>query len=166
MHAQLHSEFVFAHVLLIGFAFLILPSATAARSCPPIADPTTRATRFRRWSFLAFKLIGAVAIVFCGTFDLASVMTSTGLQPQAALLGYVIAFRWALWDQQYRCPVCLRLLTSPAQIGHASGTFLEWCGTEFVCAHGHGFLYVPEIVTSYSAQRWSTLDSSWRGLFL
>jgi hypothetical protein len=40
-------------------------------------------------------------------------------------------------------------------IGEASHTFLDWYGTEFVCARGHGFLHVAEFRTScYAEQRW------------
>jgi len=38
---------------------------------------------------------------------------------------YLLAFRWALIDQRQRCPVCLRLLTSPTRIGAPSQTFLD-----------------------------------------
>jgi hypothetical protein len=58
------------------------------------------------------------------------------------------------------------VLTSPALIGMASQTFLEWYGTELICEKGHGLLHVPEIPNScYSTQRWTYLDPSWRVLF-
>jgi hypothetical protein len=82
------------------------------------------------------------------------------------LFGYVLAFRWILIDQRRRCPVCLRLLSHPTRIGGLSHVFLEWCGTEFICARGHGLLHVPEVATSsYGSQRWPPLDPSWSSLF-
>ena len=84
----------------------------------------------------------------------------------ALIVGTIVALRWALNDQRQRCPVCLRLLTGPTRIGGASQTFLEWYGTELMCAQGHGLLYVLEIPTScYSTQRWQYLDPSWSSLF-
>jgi hypothetical protein len=81
-------------------------------------------------------------------------------------LGYILGFRWLLIDQRRRCPVCLRILTNPTRIGHASRTFLEWYGTELICRKGHGLLHIPEIPGScYGPQRWLYLDPSWRSLF-
>jgi hypothetical protein len=58
--------------------------------------------------------------------------------------------------------VCLHLLSHPVRIGEASHTFLDWYGTEFVCARGHGLLHVGEVRTScYAPQRWLYLDPSW-----
>jgi hypothetical protein len=104
-------------------------------------------------------------IVTCGTLDLACV-TSVQFQAHGVLMGYFLAFRWALKDQRRRCPVCLRILTNPTRIGRASQMFLEWYGTELLCTKGHGLLHVPEIPTScYSTQRWMYLDPSWSSLF-
>src|SRR5262249_932432 len=133
---------------------------------PRCGDRTPWTKRSRRWIFLGIKLALILPIVFCGTLDLAPLISSSGIQPHAMLVGYVLAFRWALIDQRERCPVCLRLLTSPTRIGRPSQTFLEWYGTELMCDKGHGLLHVTEIPTScYSAQRWLYLDPSWRSLF-
>jgi hypothetical protein len=71
-----------------------------------------------------------------------------------------------LTDQRQRCPVCLRSLANPTRIGSPSQSFLEWYGTELICTHGHGLLYVPEIPTSwYRTQRWQYLDPTWSSLF-
>lgn len=157
-----------AHLLMIPIALLILPATTSLDlgEYPGMAPWPSRATRLRRWIFLAMKLALILPIVFCGTFDLAPIISRTGLQAHATLLGYVLAFRWALVDQRRRCPVCLRLLANPARIGQPSRTLLDWCGTELICTKGHGLLHVPEIPTSsYSRQRWLYLDPSWRSLF-
>jgi hypothetical protein len=94
---------------------------------------------------------------------------SIGLEPiqgQVSLVGYILAFRWAIIDQRLRCPVCLRLLTNPIRIGQPSQTFLSWYGIELMCVRGHGLLHVPEFRTScYSTQRWLYLDPSWNSLF-
>ena len=125
----------------------------------------TLATRSRRWIFLAAKLALLLPIVVCGALDLGAIFTM-GLAVHGMLAGSVVAFRWTLTDQRKRCPVCLRLLTSPTRIGGASHAFLAWYGTELICGRGHGLLHVPEIRTSsYWTQRWTHLDASWRELF-
>src|SRR5205823_5350415 len=114
---------------------------------------------------LAIKIALILPIAICGSLDVASV-AARGLQHHGMLVGLILGIRWALIDQRRRCPVCLRLLTSPTRIGGASHAFLEWYGTELVCAQGHGLLYVPEIPNScYSTQRWQPLDASWSSLF-
>jgi hypothetical protein len=78
----------------------------------------------------------------------------------------LFGLRWTLRDQRQRCPVCLRVVEHPAQVGQASRTFLAWNGTELMCMDGHTLLHVPGIPTSwFGAQRWLYLDTSWDFLF-
>jgi hypothetical protein len=165
--SQGHRERIFAHFLMILIASLTLPATTSLALGEYPGNPCSpaRALRFRRWIFLALKFSLILPIVFCGTFDLAPIVSATGLQPHATLVGYALAFRWALIDQRRRCPVCLRLLANPATIGQPANTFLGWYGTELFCIKGHGLLHVPAIPTSYSTQRWLDLDASWSCLF-
>jgi hypothetical protein len=144
--------------LLMAIALLVLPTTTS------LALGEYPRRRLRRWIFLLFKFALIFPIVLFGTLDLSPVI-GIGLIPDLVVLGYVLAFRWAFIDQRQRCPVCLRLLTSPARIGEASHTLLDSYGTEFCCTRGHGLLHVPANSTSYSTQRWLELDSSWSGLF-
>ncbi len=147
-------DMLFAHLLMMAIAFFALPAITSMR----LGEyPAT--WRCRRWMFLGVKFVLIVPIVVCTSFHLGAI------GGDAALLGYILGFRWALVDQKRRCPVCLRLLTNPTLIGEASHTFLEWYGTELFCARGHGLLHVPEMPTSYNTQHWSDLDSSWSSLF-
>ena len=77
-----------------------------------------------------------------------------------------LAIRWALKDQQDRCPVCLRRLGNTVSIGDRSKVFLEWHGTESMCLKGHGLLRVPENPEiGYHAQRWLQFDPFCAGLF-
>jgi hypothetical protein len=88
------------------------------------------------------------------------------VQSLATVIISLVGLRWALRDQWQRCPVCLRLLSSPASVGHPSRIFLAWSGTETICRRGHGLLHVPDVSTSwFHAQRWLSFDSSWRQLF-
>jgi len=118
----------------------------------------------RRWAFFAAKIALLLPLVFFGGLALWTVLG--GLSVHCMLAGYVIVFRWAILDQRRRCPECLRLVSHPAPIGEPSHVFLEWYGTEFACAKGHGLLHVPEIPTvSFRTQKWMRLDRSWRALF-
>lgn len=128
--------------------------------------------RFRRWLFLASKIVLILPIVYFGSLDLAHLRasmnpaTSEYIQIVSSFFICLFALRWTLRDQRSRCPVCLGKLTSPARVGHPSRTFLAWNGTELICAGGHGLLHVPEIPTSwFSTQRWLYLDPSWEVLF-
>jgi hypothetical protein len=154
-------QLIVAYLLMIVLAIVILGATTSLGlgEYPPNRNSP------RRWIFLALKIALIVPIIFCGSLNLAS-FTATEIQPHALLVGYVLAFRWALIDQRKRCPVCLRLLANPTRIGRPSQTFLEWYGTELMCLRGHGLLHVPEIPTiSFNTQRWLYLDRSWSGLF-
>lgn len=150
------------HLMVLFLALLLLPATTSLG----LGEYPALAPKLRCWLFLAVKLALLVPTVYCGTFDLTAIVTSGQIQPHGLLVGYVLAFRWALIDQRQRCPVCLHLLASPARIGQPSHIFLAWYGTELVCPQGHGLLHVPEIPTSsYSTQRWLRLDPSWGSLF-
>ena len=158
---------ILAFIGVIGMSLLILPVSTplSLGEYPANHHSPPWTTRLRRWIFLGLKFALVLPIVFCGSLDLLSTI-AMGIQPHGLLIFCIFGFRWVLMDQRRRCPVCLRLLTNPAQIGRSSQTFLEWYGTELMCTRGHGLLHVPEIKTScYSTQRWMYLDPSWSGLF-
>lgn len=113
----------------------------------------------RRWLFFAAKILLLAPVpLFAG-----AISPALGV---FVFLGAIFAMRWVLEDQRRRCPTCLRLLDKPVRIGHASRTFLEWHGSEFVCLRGHGLLHVPEQPSIwFDQQRWMELDASWSGLF-
>jgi hypothetical protein len=128
--------------------------------------------RLARWLFLAAKL-GLISAIGCfASLDLAYVGTDPW-SPWAPFVQLVASFviclfglRWAVADQQQRCPVCLRRVTHPARVGLASCTFLGWNGTEMICLGGHTLLHVPSLPTSwFGAPRWTYLDHSWDFLF-
>jgi len=144
------------HLLVAVLAFLIVSALT-----PTSHGEYPQSGRIRRGAFLTLQFVLLVPLVFWGTFDLAKLLSASGLQPHASLIGYAVAFRWALNDQRRRCPVCLRRLSGSASIGHFAHNFLEWYGTELFCLKGHGLLHVPEIATTYSTRRWLDLDRSW-----
>jgi len=151
--------------IFVSLLLLSITTPLALGEYPANRHSPTGAIGLRRWIFLAIKLVLILPIACCGTLDLAAI-TSMNFQPHGLLVGLILAWRWALIDQRQRCPVCLRLLSNPTRIGGPSHMFLEWYGTELICARGHGLLYVPEIPTSCcSMQRWQYLDPSWGSLF-
>lgn len=162
-------QYLASSLLVLVIAVLILPTTTSFSlgQYPAGSHSSARSVRLNRFVFFAMKLTIVTPIVFCGTLALAPGIALAWLRPQAMLIGYFFAFRWALIDQRRRCPVCLRLLANPVRLGQSSHTMLDWYGTELMCSSGHGLLYVPEAPnSSYSSQKWLPLDSSWRGLFL
>ena len=156
-----------AYLIMVASAVIIIyaTSSFALGEYPAHVASPAHARRFYRWTFLILKFALVVPLVFFLTFDVAIPLSHPVLQPHATLVGYVIAFRWALNDQRRRCPVCLRYLRESASIGQFSHNFLEWYGTELFCARGHGLLHVPQIATTYDTQRWQDLDHSWSVLF-
>jgi hypothetical protein len=148
-------------------AVLLLPLYTSVRlgEYPATRHSPRGSMRLIRWCFLGLKVALLAPSVYWG-MQLAGALLGPPVQAHGLLIGYVLALRWALLDQRRRCPVCLRVLTNPTPIGCPSQTFLEWYGTELICARGHGLLHVPEILTScYSSPRWLYLDRSWSSLF-
>ena len=164
----------FVFLFALALACLALPATTSLPlgEYPASSNRLPLGTKFRRWVFLAVKIVLIVPIVYYGSIDLAHLslsmdsLSSQYIQLGTAFLGFLFAFRWALRDQRKRCPVCLRLLTNPARVGQSSRNFLAWNGTELMCVGGHGLLHVPDMPTSwFSTQRWLYLDPSWSSLF-
>jgi hypothetical protein len=55
----------------------------------------------------------------------------------------------AVWDQRYRCRVCLRRLRMPIEIGSWSKMLqLGRPEIEYICTYGHGRLNVAEVQIS------------------
>jgi hypothetical protein len=128
--------------------------------------------RILRWLFLGAKVVLVAAIAGYASLILAywrvESYSQAGefVQFGSSFVICLLGLRWALLDQRKRCPVCLRRVTHPAQVGLASRTFLGWNGTEMICTGGHTLLHVPSLPTSwFSTQRWLYLDTSWEFLF-
>jgi hypothetical protein len=162
--------FLFAVLL----AFLAVPATTSVSmgDYSVNSQKLPRSRRFCRWGFLSAKIGLLLPIAYFASLDLAySCMTV--YSPSSMYIHWASSFsiclfglRWALQDQQQRCPVCLRLVVHPARVGLASRTFLGWNGTELMCLGGHTLLHIPGLPTSwFSTQRWLYLDPSWGFLF-
>ncbi len=158
----------------IVLAFLALPGITRITIGEYSSDsrkpPLTRRLRF--WAFLTVKISLLILLVHfvsldldCSFVPLSSHFTGY-VQFTSSLVLCLLGLRWAFRDQRRRCPVCLRRMAHPAEIGQPAKTLLGWKGTELVCAGGHALLHIPEIPTSwFGAQRWVCLDPSWQILF-
>lgn len=155
-------------LIVIAVCVILLPTGTslslgnyrANRSVP------SRSTRLRRWVFLAAKLALILLVGYAPMRYIAYAVntdphsSSGALVIQVVVWGTVFAFRWSLYDQSRRCPVCLRVLANPVRVGEPAGYFLEWNCTELMCLRGHGMLYVPGCHTSwFDTPRWFYLDS-------
>ncbi len=144
---------------------LLLPPVLWVWRAPGSRYSVSWSSTLRRGIFLVLKIVLLQSIVLCGSVVRILPRPLGAFAGIAGAAAAVFAFRWVITDQQRRCPMCLRLLTSPIIIGTPSRTFLEWYGTESTCPHGHGLLHSAEISSSYSRPQWLNLGDSWSGLF-
>jgi hypothetical protein len=155
-------------------AILCLPAVTSVSMSESSfsSHRPSRQAQLCRAGFLAAKVSLLLPIAWILPLDLAwgpDISDSAApeyVQLIATFCICLFGMRWVLLDQRRRCPVCLRRVTHPAQVGSASRTFLDWNGTEMMCMGGHTLLHVPGLPTSWFAtQRWLYLDNSWEFLF-
>lgn len=158
--------------ILLGLLVLPFVSRTSIGEYGSGSQKPSLARRGRFWAFLVGKISICVAIAFYASLDLACLLvppfspSSPYVQAAVSVAICLISLTWAGRDQTRRCPICLRRMAHPVQVGQPSRTFLEWNGTELVCERGHILLHIPEIRTSwFSAERWVCLDASWGFLF-
>jgi hypothetical protein len=145
---------VFAFALFL--ALLALPAITAV-SLGEGSGPSHRTSwprRLYRWSFFGAKVALLLPMIYFASMNLGYGFTSLSreqdiyIQLVSTFCMCLFSLRWALKDQRQRCPVCMHLVTHPAQVGQASRTFLDWNGTEMMCMGGHTLLHVPSLPTS------------------
>jgi hypothetical protein len=158
----------------VFLAFLALPAITSV-SLGESSFSSHRPSwtkNLKRWMFMSAKIALLLSIAYFASLDLsywnATAYSTLSEYAQLASSFSICLFgmRWVLLDQRERCPVCLRRVTHPAQVGQASRTFLAWNGTELICTSGHTLLHVPGLPTSwFGTQRWLYLDTSWKFLF-
>jgi hypothetical protein len=174
------SGVVFSPVRLFSLAFAIslFPmlwfSRVRTRHIRHALMPPNRSATTHRVCFFAAKLALALALVFVVGLEWArpeSSLLLTWTDEGSGLgiiwiysLGAMAALFGSVADQRARCRVCLRLLAFPVRIGRPGSLLLDWGGTEFLCSEGHGVLHIPQLSTSWDedADRWITLDDSWR----
>ena len=118
----------------------------------PIVPPMPWPTKLRRGIFLALKIALLQPIMLSGFLIELMLGRLGGLAGLGFDAAVILVLRWVIMDQQRRCPVCLRLLTTPVRIGTPSRTFLEWYGAESTCSRGHGLLHISEMSSGYSGK--------------
>ena len=159
----------------ILLALISLPAITSVSLGEYSLNPqkTSLPKKLLSWSFLSAKIVLLLPIVYFASLDLAYLCVthdshlSLDIQLASSFFIGLFGLRWALLDHRQRCPVCLRHMEHPAQVGLASRTFLAWNGTEMMCVGGHTLLHIPALPTSwFDAQRWLYLDTSWEFLFV
>jgi hypothetical protein len=72
----------------------------------------------------------------------------------------------AIWDQRYRCRVCLRRLRMPVETGSWSG-MLQFGRPEieYICTYGHGRLNVSEVqISGAENPEWTPQGDMWAEL--
>jgi hypothetical protein len=139
----------------------------------------------RYWGYLAGKL-GVAAAMFYGMLRWLEWMWPPNLHASPlALLGdgnrvllcnlaYMVCFLIAcgvlyivIWDQRYRCRVCLRRLRMPIQTG-SWGRMLQFGRPriEYICLYGHGTLKEDELqISGLSNAEWTpNSDDFWEEL--
>ena len=163
-----------AFLFTVILALLALPATTSVSlgEYAVCSHKPSWPRRLYRAGFFGAKVALLLPSAYFVSLDLAygrtafDSTTAVYIQLVSSFFICLFGLNWALRDQRQRCPVCLRRVAHPAQVGQASRTFLAWNGTELMCTGGHTLLHVPGLPTSwFSTQRWMYLDSSWSFLF-
>lgn len=138
----------------------------------------------RYWGYFVAKLIAAGGVLY-GSLGLLTSQSPQDLDSWAPLshageylainlelmiwfvLGSVLLYL-IVYDQRYRCRVCLRRLRMPVETG--SRGFMLQLGrprTEYICSYGHGTLKQEEFQTfSLENPEWTAhSDDMWQELY-
>jgi hypothetical protein len=157
---------LFGAALFIAAVLVALAEGPRWMRVDDAADSLLR-RHWRWWSFFAVKTgLGLMTVLVLGIevfVGRSRHAVSDSLGGPALIWFYVVGCSLVLFasisDQRSRCRVCLRLLSSPIRIGCPGCLLLDWAGTEFLCPHGHGVLYVPHHVACWEeADRWVLLE--------
>jgi hypothetical protein len=158
--------------ILLGLLVLPFVSRPSIGEYGSGSQKPSLARRGQFWAFLFAKITISSAIVFYASVDLGCLLvppfspSSAYIQATSSVTLCLLGLGWAFRDQQRRCPICLRRMAHPVEVGQPSQTFLGWNGTELVCERGHTLLHIPGTRTSwFGSQRWVCLDGSWEFLF-
>jgi hypothetical protein len=120
----------------------------------------------------AAPLIAVAGILWMALQD-SALLSPAGML--GGVLSFVAAFVYALaavslaWralvDQRLRCHVCLRRLSMPLAQGVFGSILFNLPATEYICAWGHGTLYVPEPTSEGVREpRWTEPGGLWAQL--
>lgn len=138
----------------------------------------------RYWAYFAAKLVAAGASLYGLLFSLSWVWPPapqlfTYIPPRFGYdLGFTLAvlvwflmcsgtFYLIIWDQRYRCRVCLRRLRMPVETGSWSRMLqFGWPRIEYICPYGHGTLREDEFqISGLANPEWTRhSDDLWEEL--
>jgi len=168
---------MFGPATALASLFAILAFRTSLTRMRQAFEPENRRSAARRMLFFVAKTGLALACVFIGCLEWCRMDSSVLLASRDPgsgpfllwlyVLGTMGVLFWSVADQRARCRVCLRLMAFPVRIGCPGCLLLDWSGTELFCSEGHGLLHVPLMAPSWDedADRWVSLDDSWKDLF-
>ena len=130
----------------------------------------------RYWAYLAGK-IGVSAAVMFGLFRLLNGFFPADnhrhLVPPRILPYMLLMGLWFLvccgllylciWEQRYRCRVCLRRLRMPVETGSWGGMLLLGRPRiEYICPYGHGTLKMDELqISGLANPEWNPHGEIW-----
>jgi len=134
----------------------------------------------RYWAYFAGKVLLSAALMF-GLFRLFNGFFPADhhhhLVPPRILPYMVCMGSWFLlssgllylciWDQRYRCRVCLRRLRMPIETGSWGGMLLLGRPRiEYICPYGHGTLKLAELqISGLENPEWDPNGEIWDELF-
>lgn len=169
---------VFALAALAAALLVLATSRVSLRRLRALPKLTERGAFARRTAFFCAKVALAFLVIFTAAAEWSrskSAILYASQDPAAGpfllwlyILGSMGVLFWAVADQRARCRVCLQLLCFPVRVGCPGCFLLNWSGTELLCTEGHGMLHVPHMAPSWDeeAERWISLDASWKELFV
>jgi hypothetical protein len=175
--ALLTPLYSFGPATLLASLFAWLAFQASFRQMKRAFEPENRRAAARRLLFFLAKTGIGLACVFIGCLEWSRSESSVLLASHDPgggpfllwlyVVGTMGVLFWSVADQRARCRVCLRLMAFPVRIGCPGCLLLDWSGTELFCSEGHGLLHVPLMAPSWDedADRWVSLDDSWKGLF-
>ncbi len=139
----------------------------------------------RYWAYLAAKLLSAAALLYGLLASIIKVFPAEPHPPplaplrdgaqillfNLAVLGWFLLGAGALyiiiWDQRYRCRICLRRLRMPVETG-SWGRMLQFGRPriEYICPYGHGTLRQDELqISGLENPKWTPhSDDIWDDL--
>ena len=134
----------------------------------------------RYWAYLAGKVLVWAGVMF-GLLCLLSQFFPPDYHhhvvPPRILLCNLLMGLWFLlasgllylciWDQRYRCRVCLRRLRMPVETGSWGGMLLLGRPRiEYICPYGHGTLKMDELqISGLANPEWNPHGEIWDELF-
>jgi len=123
----------------------------------------------RNYLFLLAKALPALlvaAVFWLAAYPLSSSGIFAGVWSVLSTFVFALSATAIVWqsllDQRLRCPTCLRKLSMPLPLGVIGSVLFQLPGTEYICAYGHGTLYLPSPTSEGLREpRWRAPSGLW-----